>query len=108
LANQPAVLLMDEPFGALDALTRQRLQEELTQISQTERMTVIFVTHAVEEAIFLSDRVAVLSGRPGQIVHEVSIDLPRPRQWSAMLKDARFTALRDTLLSTLQRTGVSA
>ena len=101
LANQPAVLLMDEPFAALDAFTRQRLQEELTQISRIERMTVIFVTHAVEEAIFLSDRVAVLSGRPGRLTHDIEIDLPRPRQWNEMLKDARFTALRDQLLSTL-------
>lgn len=100
LANQPAVLLMDEPFAALDAFTRQRLQEELTQISQTERMTVIFVTHAVEEAIFLSDRVAVLSGRPGRIAHDIEVDLPRPRQWSEMIKDDRFIALRERLLRT--------
>ena len=97
LANSPAVLLMDEPFAAVDAMTRQRLQEELTTISATERMTVLFVTHAIDEAIFLSDRVVVLSGRPGRVVTNVRIELARPREWRSLINDERFIGYRETL-----------
>lgn len=97
LANSPAVLLMDEPFAAVDAMTRQRLQEELTAISLAERMTVLFVTHAIDEAIFLSDRVVVLSGRPGRVLTDVTIDLARPRDWRSLANDERFARYRDTL-----------
>ena len=101
LANEPAVLLMDEPFAAVDAMTRQRLQEELTQISQKTRMTVLFVTHSIEEAIFLADRVVVLSARPGTILREFSVEFPRPRRWDVIVGDPRFIALRDSLLALL-------
>ncbi|MBM3525455.1 MAG: ABC transporter ATP-binding protein [Alphaproteobacteria bacterium] len=97
LANNPTVLLMDEPFAAVDAMTRQRLQEELAAIAATERTTVLFITHAIDEAVFLSDRVVALSGRPGRIVADVAIDLPRPRQWSELAKDTRFATYRDRL-----------
>lgn len=97
LANNPAVLLMDEPFAAVDAMTRQRLQEELTTISATEKMTVLFVTHAIEEAVFLSDRVVVLSGRPGRVVTDVKIDLARPREWRSLTNDERFMGYRESL-----------
>ena len=99
LANGPAVLLMDEPFAAVDAMTRQRLQEELTQISRHEKMTVLFVTHAIEEAIFLSDRVVVLSGRPGRVVKELLVEFPRPRSWDRLVNEPRFLALRDELMA---------
>jgi NitT/TauT family transport system ATP-binding protein len=79
LAINPAVLLMDEPFGALDALTRDRLQAELELIWASTRKTVVFVTHNVHEAVALGDRVLLFSPRPGQIVQEFRIDLPRPR-----------------------------
>lgn len=79
LAINPAVLLMDEPFGALDALTRDRLHAELETIWATTRKTVLFVTHNVREAVALGDRVLVFSPRPGRIVREFRIDLPRPR-----------------------------
>lgn len=79
LANEPQVLLMDEPFGSLDALTREMLQMELLRIWQQARCTVIFVTHSIVEAIYLADRVVVMSKRPGSIKQTVSIDLPRPR-----------------------------
>jgi NitT/TauT family transport system ATP-binding protein len=92
LANRPAILLMDEPFAAVDALTRHRLQEELATISANERTTVLFVTHAIEEAVFLSDRVVVLSGRPGRVVADLRIDLDRPRRWDQLTQDARFAA----------------
>lgn len=99
LANKPAILLMDEPFAAIDALTRRRLQEELTRITASERTTVLFITHSVDEAAFISDRVIVLSGRPGQILGEVAVDLPRPRKWDAVQHDAAFVRLRDKLLA---------
>ncbi len=79
LAIDPAVLLMDEPFGALDALTRDRLHAELESIWATTRKTILFVTHNVREAVALGDRVVVFSPRPGRIVREFRIDLPRPR-----------------------------
>ncbi len=79
LALDPAVLLMDEPFGALDALTRDRLHSELESIWASTRKTVVFVTHNVREAVALGDRVLVFSPRPGRLVREFHIDLPRPR-----------------------------
>lgn len=79
LAMEPRVLLMDEPFGALDALTRELMQEELVRLTQEASLTVVFVTHDISEAVFLGDRVVVMSRRPGRIVSIESIDLPRPR-----------------------------
>jgi len=105
LANNPTVLLMDEPFAAVDAMTRQRLQEELTAITAQERTTVLFITHAIEEAVFLSDRVVALSGRPGRIVADLAIDLPRPRKWDAVARDERFAAYRDQLTQSIHASG---
>ena len=79
LANEPKVILMDEPFGSLDALTRETLQTELLRIWQQAKRTVLFVTHSIDEAIYLADRVVVMSKRPGRIKEMVKIDLPRPR-----------------------------
>ena len=79
LANDAEIVLMDEPFGALDAMTRERLQDELVDIWSRTGLTVIFVTHSIEEAIFLADRVVVMSPGPGRIDNEYLIDLPRPR-----------------------------
>jgi NitT/TauT family transport system ATP-binding protein len=81
LSYRPKMLVMDEPFGALDALTRQHMQELLTRIWEHHRLTVLFVTHDVEEAVYMSDRVAVMTNRPGRIKTIVPIDLPRPRSY---------------------------
>jgi NitT/TauT family transport system ATP-binding protein len=79
LAFNPKVLLMDEPFGALDAQTRETMQEEVTRLWERTRKTIVFVTHDIEEAVYLGDRIVVLSARPGRIKEELAIDLPRPR-----------------------------
>ena len=102
LSKKPEILLMDEPFGAVDAQTREQLQEELLKIwAQTEN-TVVFVTHSIDEAIYLSDRVVVTQARPGRIKEEVAIDLPRPR-WEGDIKaDPRFAQLRAHLRDSLR------
>jgi NitT/TauT family transport system ATP-binding protein len=79
LAFDPKVLLMDEPFGALDSQTREAMQEELMRLWETTHKTIVFVTHDIEEAVYLGDRVVVLTARPGRIREEVQIELPRPR-----------------------------
>ena len=93
LAYEPDVLLMDEPFAALDAQTREILQGELLRIWEHERRTIVFITHSLDEAIYLSDRVAVMTQRPGRIKQIIDIPLARPR--SAELRNAlEFAALR--------------
>jgi ABC-type nitrate/sulfonate/bicarbonate transport system ATPase subunit len=81
LANDPKVLLMDEPFGALDHQTRELMQELLLNIWEEHRKTVLFVTHDIDEAIFMANRVVVMSARPGRIKHEEAIDFPHPRDY---------------------------
>jgi NitT/TauT family transport system ATP-binding protein len=90
LAYHPAVLLMDEPFGALDAHTRTRLQNDLLNIWERDRKTVLFVTHSVDEAVFLSDKVVVMTRSPGRIKEVVDISLPRPRRRTELLLDPRY------------------
>jgi NitT/TauT family transport system ATP-binding protein len=96
LANEPDVLLMDEPFASVDAQTRMTLQEELTRIWQEKRPIVLFITHDVAEAVFLGNRVIVLS--KGQVLEEIAVDLPRPRAWDALNEDDRFKALTGRVL----------
>jgi len=96
LANQPEVLLMDEPFASVDAQTRMTLQEELTRIWQERRPTILFITHDVGEAVFLADRVIVLSN--GAVLKELAIDLPRPRHWDALIEDNAFKSLTAEVL----------
>jgi NitT/TauT family transport system ATP-binding protein len=98
LANNPKVLLMDEPFGALDAQTRNKMQTELLEIWEQTRKTVIFVTHSVDEAVYLADRIVVLSARPGKIREVIEVGLPRPRDRT----DAGFAGLRKYVLSLIQ------
>jgi ABC-type nitrate/sulfonate/bicarbonate transport system ATPase subunit len=94
------VMLLDEPFGALDALTRQAMQEWLLELWATDRKTVVFITHDVEEAVYLSDRVHVMSGRPGRVELSLDITLPRPRSYE-MTVSPEFNALKQQLLEPL-------
>ena len=95
LVNRPRILLLDEPLGALDAFTRQRLQGELQNVWQQEKITMILVTHDVDEAVWLSDKVVVMEANPGRIRRIVKVDLPRPRNRS----QGDFLALRDDILA---------
>jgi NitT/TauT family transport system ATP-binding protein len=92
LVHKPEILLLDEPFGALDALTRERMNQELLRVWEVSRTTVVMVTHDIREAVFLADRVLVLSQRPGRVAAEVPITLPRPRGLSLFYSEA-FGAL---------------
>ncbi len=92
LIHNPTVLLLDEPFGSLDALTRERMALELTRIWSTQKTTVVMVTHSIQEAVFLSDRVLVMTDRPGRIAATIPIDLPRPRDLN-LLQEERFAEM---------------
>ncbi|HEX6025230.1 MAG TPA: ABC transporter ATP-binding protein [Solirubrobacter sp.] len=106
LAIEPEMLLMDEPFGALDAQTRVVLQEELERIWHAETKTVVFITHDIEEALFLSDRVLVMSARPGKIIADIVVDAARPRG-TAFRASPEFAALKGRIWELL-RTGQQA
>ena len=102
LVNEPEVLLLDEPFGALDAQTRGRMQEFLLDVWRATGTTILLVTHDVEEAVFLSQRIYVLSSHPGRVMAEVAVPFPADRT-PAMLRDARFHAITDDLRDLLRR-----
>ena len=103
LAVNPMILLMDEPFGAVDAQTRQLLQEELLQLWQRERKTVIFVTHSMDEAVYLSDRVVVMSPRPGKVVEVLDVPLPRPRPADEVRRNPKFVELTNYIWDSLKK-----
>ena len=105
LLHNPPLLLMDEPFGALDALTRERLMLDLQQIWDETRKTVVFVTHSISEAVFLSDRVIVMSPRPGQVVEDIAIDLERPRSM-AVMNSPRFAEYAGRIRDLFHAAGV--
>jgi NitT/TauT family transport system ATP-binding protein len=96
------LLALDEPFAALDAITRADMQQWLADALQHEPRTVLFVTHDVEEAVFLADRVAVLSARPGRVVAELDVPLPRPRERRSAVTDPQLLALREQALEALR------
>jgi NitT/TauT family transport system ATP-binding protein len=108
LATNPSVLLLDEPFAALDAQTREVLQEELLHLMQNERKTMIFVTHSIDEAIILGDRIVVLSARPGRVREIVEVPFGRPRETDAVRADPRFAELREHIWAGLRPEAVAA
>ncbi|MPZ95841.1 MAG: ATP-binding cassette domain-containing protein [Propionibacteriales bacterium] len=103
LAIQPEILLMDEPFGALDAQTRELMQDELLKIWSADRKTVLFVTHSIDEAIVLSDRVVMMQSNPGRIVDVIRVPFDRPRDATAIRTDPRFATLRAEMWALLRQ-----
>lgn len=102
LAQEPSLLLMDEPFGALDAMTRQSLQDEVSRLAAETRLTVVFITHDLEEAIYLGDRVVSLAALPGRISDIVNVGLPRPRNQLTTREEPLFLEHRHRLFEQLQ------
>jgi NitT/TauT family transport system ATP-binding protein len=107
LAYDPKVLLMDEPFAAVDSQTRENLQDELLNIWEKTKKTMIFITHSIEEAVFLADRVVVMSARPGRIKRILDINLPRPRRAADMRVSADYTWLTHKVWELLQNDDTS-
>jgi NitT/TauT family transport system ATP-binding protein len=103
LAVNPMILLMDEPFGSVDAQTRQLLQEELLELWQRERKTVIFITHSMDEAVYLSDRVVVMTPRPGRVAEILDVPLARPRSADDVRRDPKFVELTNYIWVTLKK-----
>ena len=101
LAMDPALLLLDEPFAALDAITREQLQREISGILATSTKTVVLITHSVDEAIYFSDRILVMSRRPARLLDIVTVDIPRPRQAAALRASESFADMREHLWSLL-------
>jgi NitT/TauT family transport system ATP-binding protein len=98
LVNDPRALLMDEPFGALDAQTRNTMQTELLRLWGAERKTVLFITHSVDEAIYLADRIIMMTSRPGRIKEDIDVDLPRPRSRTSL----EVNRIRERILQDLR------
>jgi NitT/TauT family transport system ATP-binding protein len=107
LANHPSVLLMDEPFGALDAQTREVMQEELVRIWQQDKKTVVFVTHSIAEAVFLADRIAVMGTRPGRLREVLDVPLGHPRERSSPEFVALERALKRVVREEAARLGIT-
>jgi NitT/TauT family transport system ATP-binding protein len=105
LALDPDILLLDEPFGALDSITREQLQREIAGILAQSTKTVVFITHNMDEAIFFSDRILVMGSRPGRILEEVRVALPRPREADAVRASRQFAEMREHLWSLLSQGG---
>jgi len=101
LINHPKVLLLDEPLGALDAFTRMRMQDEVLRLWQARRTTMLFVTHDIDEAIYMSDRIVIMSSRPGRIERTIEVELDRPRDRSS----PEFLRLRGDILELLHFAG---
>jgi NitT/TauT family transport system ATP-binding protein len=105
LMCKPAMLLLDEPFSALDALTRDQMNVVLQQVQRAEKVTTLLITHSIQEAVFLSNRVLVMSGRPGRILDEIEVPFPQPRRLS-LREDPAFGAIAGRIRLHFERTGV--
>jgi NitT/TauT family transport system ATP-binding protein len=108
LALDPEILLLDEPLGALDAITREQLQRQIVDILARSPKTVVFVTHDMDEAIFFSDRILVMSPRPGRVLEEVRVDFPRPREADAVRTRKEYASIREHLWSLISLGGGSS
>jgi NitT/TauT family transport system ATP-binding protein len=104
LATHPEILLMDEPFASVDAQTREVLQEELLHLHERERKTMVFITHSIDEALVLGDRVAVMATRPGRVKEVLTVNLARPRDPAAVRAEARYTEMRNHIWEELRPT----
>ena len=103
MAINPSVLLMDEPFGALDAQTREFMQEELLRILENEKKTMLFVTHSIDEAIVLGDRIVVMSRRPGRVKEILPVNIPRPRKILSVRAHPQYMELRNSIWEMLKQ-----
>ena len=103
LAIKPSLLLMDEPFGSLDAQTRELMQEELLRILESEKKTMIFVTHSIDESILLGDRIVMMSRRPGCVREIFPVDIPRPRKIASVRSHPRYLELRNSIWEMLKQ-----
>jgi NitT/TauT family transport system ATP-binding protein len=106
LVRNPRILLMDEPFGALDALTRERMNLELQRIWRASHKTVVLITHSISEAVFLGDRVVVMSARPGEILSILKVDIERPRTFETILDYPAYAELSGHIRKLLNAEGV--
>lgn len=100
--SEPSMLLMDEPFGALDAQTRQMMQEELLAAWEAQRITVLFVTHDIDEALFLADRILVMSARPGRIIEDLALPFARPRRYEEIIFDDEYKRLKQHVMHAIR------
>ncbi|UTT62813.1 ABC transporter ATP-binding protein [Microcella humidisoli] len=108
IVAEPRILLMDEPLGAVDALTREVMRDEIEKLITATGKTVIFITHSIEEAILLGDRIVVFKSHPGAVLEEITVDLPRPRSERGAQSDPRYLELRDHLWDVLQNEATAA
>ena len=108
LIHDPNLLLMDEPFGALDAMTREQMNDELQRVWMQRRKTVLFITHSISEAIYLGDRVLVMSPRPGHLLADIKIDFPRPREFENLVGSSEFGEHSRVIRGHLNRQRVAA
>jgi NitT/TauT family transport system ATP-binding protein len=104
LATHPEILLMDEPFASVDAQTREVLQEELLRLHERERKTMVFITHSIDEALVLGDRVAVMATRPGRVKEVLTVNFARPRDPAAVRAEPRYTEMRNHIWEELRPT----
>jgi len=102
-ANDPAILLMDEPLGSLDEQTKMLVQDDLLKLWEESRKTVIFITHSMDEAVYLSDRVVVMTPRPGQVAEVLDVPLARPRSAEAVRREPKFVELTNYIWDSLKK-----
>jgi NitT/TauT family transport system ATP-binding protein len=106
--SDPEMLLMDEPFGALDAQTRLTMQEELLRVWEQQKTTVLFVTHDIDEALLLADRIVIMSARPGRLIQDITVPFPRPRHFETIMFHSEYVSLKREIFQAMRHTDTSA